>query len=231
MRSTRGEILTQALQRVGNNTSSLKQQARIRLNRILQELQQGWDWPYLWTTSPLPILTNGTVPLPTNFLKAEDDQSLQIVTAGGMPFQAVVTEVDHRTFALNSVTVDASATFPRFWTIDYATPVGRAWPRPRDTCQATLRCKLLPPDFPTTTVPDNSSDYDADIPLFPWDTLLVDLLFEWAMSYEVDPRRGEQYTVNADTVNRTRGASFPEKSYPTQVQLDPTIFSRPWQGN
>jgi hypothetical protein len=103
------------------------------------------------------------------------------------------------------------------------------WPLPRDTCQATLRCKLLPPDFPITL--NNAADYDADVPIFPWDNLLTDLLFEWAMSYEVDPRRGEQYQVNAETVNRTRGASFPEKSYPTQVQLDPTIFSRPWQGN
>lgn len=233
MRSSRGEIITQALQRVGNTNTTLKIQARIRLNRILQELQQGWDWPYLWTTQPVPILLNGVIPLPDNFLKAEDDQSLQVVTVNGMPFQAVVTEVDHRTFAHNSVGVDASATFPRFWTIDYGTLTGRSWPRPRDPVQATLRCKLLPPDFPVIAsgTGENSAAYDADVPAFPWDTLLTDLLFEWAMSYEVDPRRGDQYTVNAETVNRSRGASFPEKSYPTQVQLDPTIFSTPWQGN
>lgn len=231
MRSTRGDIIDHALARVGNTTAQLKAKARFRLNRILQELYQGWDWPFAWTTVNLPILTNGVVPLPDNFLKAEDDQSLQVVTVGGLPFQAVVTEVDHRTFAMNSVSVDASATFPRFWTIDYGTipPAGRSWPRPRDQIAATLRCKLLPPDFPITV--DNADQYDADIPSFPWDTLLTDLLFEWAMSYEVDPRRGEQMAVNVDTVNRSRGASFPEKSYPTQVQLDPTIFSRPWQGN
>jgi hypothetical protein len=233
MRSSRGEIITQALQRVGNTTTTLKVQARIRLNRILQELQQGWDWPYLWTAEPIVILTNGVVPLPANFLKAEDDQSLQIATVGGMPFQAVVTEVDHRTFALNAVTVDASATFPRFWTIDYSIPAGRSWPRARDQIAGTLRCKLLPADFPVipTGVNENSAAYDADVPLFPWDILLTDLLFEWAMAYEVDPRRAEQMAVNAESVNRSRGASFPEKSYPTQVQLDPTIFSRPWQGN
>lgn len=229
MRSSRGQIIDHALTRVGNTTASLKAQARYRLNRILQELHQGWDWPFLWTAVPITIPTNGVIVLPDNFLKAEDDQSLQIATAGGMPFQAVVTEVDHRTFALNAVTVDASATFPRFWTIDYALNAGRSWPLPRDACQATLRCKLLPPDFPITV--GNADIYDADVPTFPWDTLLTDLLFEWAMSYEVDPRRAEQMGVNVDMVNRVRGASFPEKSYPTQVQLDPTIFSRPWQGN
>jgi hypothetical protein len=230
MRSTRGEVITQALQRVGNTTTTLKTQARIRLNRILQELQQGWDWPYLWTTTPITIGSNGIVPLPANFLKAEDDQSLFIQTIGGNTTAHVVTEVDHRTFAmLGQGLVSASA--PRVWTLDYGTLTGQVWPLPNDTCQGTLRCKLLPPDFPVILSPDNSSLYDADVPLFPWDTLLTDLLFEWAMSYEVDPRRAEQMAVNVDTVNRSRGASFPEKSYPTQVQLDPTIFSRPWQGN
>lgn len=228
MRSTRGDIIDHALSRVGNTTSTLTAKARFRLNRILQELYQGWDWPFLWTTVPITITTNGIVTLPANFLKAEDDQSLMVQTIGGMATQHVVTEIDHRTMAMMGQGL-VSASAPRTWTIDYATNTGRVWPLPNDICQATLRCKLLPPDFPITT--NNSSDYDADIPIFPWDILLTDLLFEWAMSYEVDPRRAEQMGVNVESVNRTRGASFPEKSYPTQVQLDPTIFSRPWQGN
>lgn len=228
MRSTRGDIIDHALARVGNTTSTLKAKARFRLNRILQELHQGWDWPFLWTTVPITIGVNGLVALPDNFLKAEDDQSLYIDTIGGNTTAHVVTEIDHRSMAMMGQGL-VSASAPRTWTIDYATNTGRVWPLPTDICRGTLRCKLLPADFPLTI--NNASDYDADIPTFPWDNLLTDLLFEWAMSYEVDPRRGEQYTVNADTVNRTRGASFPEKSYPTQVQLDPTIFSRPWQGN
>lgn len=227
MRSTRGSIIDQALQRVGNTTVTLVAAARFRLNRILQELQQGADWPFLWQTATLTIDTNGAVSaFPAGFLKPEDDVSLQITTAGGQPHAAVVVEVDHRHFALNAIG-EGQSTVPRFWTIDYAIPAGKAWPRPRDGCVASFRYKFLPPDFPLT----DPVAYDADTPLFPYDTLLSDLLFEWAMSYEVDPRRGDQYTVNVQQIMQSRGSAFPEKSYPTQVQLDPTIFTRPFQGN
>lgn len=229
MRSTRGDIINQALQRVGNNSASLVAQARFRLNRILQELYQGWDWPFLWRMSNVTILRNGILDLTLidGFVKPEDDQSLMVLSTAGQPLQAVVTEVDHRTFYMNVHQSTSEGTVPRFWTIDYSGPTGRTWPQTVEDCIATLRYKFLPPDVSLA----DATVYDADIPVFPWDTTLSDLLFEWAMSYEVDPRRGDQYQVNAESIARSRGGSFPERSYPSTVQLDPTVFSRPWQGN
>jgi hypothetical protein len=235
-------MIDAALQRVGNTTQSLIAAARVRLNKILFELRYSWDWPFLFTTAPLVIPTSGSFALPENFAKMEDDQSLLITATGGVPMRRVVTEVDHRTFYTTVTDLSVDATVPVIWTIDYSqralpTPinintvgiggVGLVYPRPRDACQALIRYKLIPPDMPL----DDPAAYDNDIPGFPFDNLIVDLLFEWAMSYEVDPRRGEQYTVNADAVNRARGSSFPERSYPSTVQLDPLVFSKPWQGN
>src|SRR5262245_4492538 len=96
MRVSRGEIISHALQRVGNTSSTVIQAARFRLNRILQDLQQGADWPFLWTSAPIQILANGVIPLPTDFVKPEDTESLQLQTVGGQPFIDVVHEVDHR---------------------------------------------------------------------------------------------------------------------------------------
>ena len=227
MRVARGDIISHALQRAGNTASTVIQAARFRLNRILQDLQQGADWPFLWTIADATILANGVIPLPLDFLKPEDTESLVIQSAGGNPFQAVVHEVDHRTFAAQLSSFAVTATVPQIWTLDYATPVGQSWPRPNQNCAATLRYKRLPPDMPLL----DANAYDADVPLFPWDTILEDLLVEWAMAYEVDPRRAEQLTINAQQIMQTRGASFPERSYPSQVPLDPLFFSTPWRGN
>jgi hypothetical protein len=222
MRSTRGSIIDQALQRVGNTTATLKQAARFRLNRILQDLHLGADWPFLWTIAPVDLMPAGTITLPDDFVKPEDTESLVIETAGAW---GVIHEVDHRTFYARDVT--QTSTRPLMWTIDYTGPVGRLWPRPLERSSGSLRYKFLPPDMSLA----EAAVYDADIPVFPWDTLLTDLLFEWAQMYEVDPRRGDQYQVNTNAIMQSRGASFPERSYPSQVPLDPLVFSKPWQGN
>jgi hypothetical protein len=227
MRTARGEIIGHALQRVGNTTATLVQAARYRLNRILQDLYQGADWPFLWKVSELEILPNGVVPLPEFFVKPEDIESLQLISLEGQPFVATVQEVDHRTFYGQHPSLSLEAAMPLIWTLDYSVPVGFVWPRPNQRCAATLRYKWLPPDFPL----EDAAIYDADIPIFPWDTVLSDLVFEWAQSYEVDPRRAEQIAINAQQIMQTRGASFPERSYSSFVPLDPLIFSTPWRGN
>lgn len=195
----------------------------------------GWDWPYLWTTIPMQVLPNGVVQtFPDNFLKAEDDQALRVETTAGNPMARIVLELDHKAYwkQVPSQSQIVDATVPRVWTMDYGTRTGIAYPRPREVCQCSFRCKLLPPDFPIVNPDgsDNSVAYDADIPVFPYDELLTDLLFEWAMSYEVDPRRAEQYQLNAERVMRARGSAFPERSYPSTVPLDPQFFSTPWNG-
>lgn len=228
MRSTRGDIIDQALQRVGNTTATLKNAARFRLNRILQELYQGFDWPFLFTKVPIVIPPTGTIQMPADFVKAEDDQALFVEQTQGVAMPGPVQEVDHRAFERYRGTVGYTqqSTRPRIWTLDYGSMTGMSFPTPIEQCFCSFRYKFLPLDFPL----DDPAAYDADIPFFPWDTTLSDLLFEWAMSYEVDQRRGDQYQVNIESVLRSRGATYPERSFPSTVPLDPVFFSTPTWG-
>jgi len=228
MRMTRIDIINQALQRAGNNTNSLRVQARIKLNRILQDLYLQWDWPFLWLSAALTIAPGGAVPLPADFLKPEDDQALVVEFVGGTRYMIPLQEVDHTTFAQTARPTTA-ATLPRIWTITYAAPgttSGQAWPLPFDRCQCSLRYKFLPPDVPTTPTPP----YDADVPTFPWDAYLSDAVLQWAMEYEADPRANDQLMKNREQLGLIRGATWPERSYRPTVPLDPTVFSTPWRG-
>jgi hypothetical protein len=218
MRMNRGDIITQALQRVGNTTNQLRIQARIRLNRILQDLYLQWDWPFLWRTASVTIAPDGRFALPVGFLKCEDDQAL---TLAGRPLQ----ELDHLTYA-QLARAGVVATQPRIWTIDYAEQVGHVWPSPAAGAGATLRHKILPPDVAV----DPPSTYDADIPTFPWDTYLTDAVLQWAMEYEVDPRANDQLLKNREQLGLIRGATWPERSYRPTIPLDPTVFTTPWRG-
>ena len=227
----RGRIIDQALQRVGNNSTSLKVQARYRLNRILRDCYQLYDWPFLWaTTPPITILPTGIVVMPPLFTKPEDDQSLTYTTPGNA--RVIMQEVDHKTF--DQRVADWAGSHPRIWTINY-TPIfglitGRVWPIPSESLPATIRHKFLPLD---ATVSGSATDqsYDLDVPLFPWDTFLTDALSEWAMAYEVDPRRAEQVTINEERLARMRNATWPNRSFPSQVPLDPLFFSTPTWGS
>src|SRR4030095_3942797 len=96
---TRREIIDQALQRAGNNTDSLRKQARIRLNRILQDLYLQWDWPFLWQTAAISLPPAATFPLPTGFVKPEDDHALTVDSAAGVAYGVPLQEVDHLAFA------------------------------------------------------------------------------------------------------------------------------------
>src|SRR5262245_59071319 len=174
-RMNRGQMIDQALQRVGNNSNSLKWQARTRLNRILHDLHQGWDWPFLWTILLFDITPSGAVQFPndTTFVKPEDNEAVVILSAYGQAMRQIVYEVDHQT--LNRRIVETSGTVPRVWTMDYAQMIGIFWPRPTERCGAQMRYKFLPPDIAVDPVNDpNGAIYDASIPAFPWDSFLID---------------------------------------------------------
>jgi hypothetical protein len=224
---TRREIIDQALQRAGNNTDSLRKQARIKLNRILQDLYLQWDWPFLWRTAALVVPPNGAFLLPDDFLKAEDDQALVVESIGDTRYLTPLQEVDHLMFA-QMARPTTEATLPRVWTIDYAvTPKGgQAWPRPFYAATCSLRYKFLPPDVPVAPI----TTYDDDIPTFPWDAYLSDAVLQWAMEYEADPRANDQLAKNGEQLGLIRGATWPERSYRSTVPLDPTVFSTPWRG-
>src|SRR5215813_10129076 len=105
MRSTRGDIIDQALQRVGNTTATLKNAARFRLNRILQELYQGFDWPFLFAKVPVTIAPTGIVPMPADFVKPEDDQALFLEQTQSVAMPDRMQEVDRRSFEIFRGTV------------------------------------------------------------------------------------------------------------------------------
>jgi hypothetical protein len=230
-RSNRGQMIDQALQRVGNNSPSLKIQARIRLNRVLQDLHQGWDWPFLWTSASLLLPANGVIILPTDFVKPEDDQSLLVTQYRGQAMRRPVQEIDHRTFEQHRGVDSGSGGCPQVWTLDYTTMTGQLWPRPAENAQGSLRYKFLPPDVLVDTTSNNFTAYDTDIPSFPWDSFLTDQIAEWAMAYEDDPRRAEQIMINEELLKRLRGATWPDRSYPSNVPLDPLFFSTPTWGS
>jgi hypothetical protein len=224
MRMTRLEIINQALQRSGNNTDSLRKQARIKLNRILQDLYLKWDWPFLWATAAVTLPPAGTFPVPLDFIKTEDDQALLVESAGGTSYHLPLQELDHLAFT-QVARPGAEATLPRVWTLDYTQRLGLVWPRPVATCAATLRYKFLPPDVPVTTV----ADYDANVPTFPWDAYLSDCVLQWAMEYEADPRANDQLMKNREQLGLIRGATWPERSYRSTIPLDPTVFTTPYR--
>lgn len=225
----RGQMIDQALQRVGNNSVSVKMQARTTLNRLLTDLYQGYDWPFLWTSALVSIPPNGVILLPADFLKPEDDQALIMIRANNQPLYRPIQEVDRKEFR-KYVSVE-SAQFPLAWRVDYGTKTGQVMPRPLETITATLAYKALPP--PVSFLPTDRTTidaYDQDVPIFPWDSFLIDTLTDWAMSYEVDPRRAEQLTINEEMLRRLRSATWPERSYPSTVPLDPLFFSTPTWG-
>jgi hypothetical protein len=227
----RGQIIDQAMQRVGNNSPSILLQARTTLQRLLNDLYQQWDWPFLWTTSPVTLLPSGILDLatlPLHFLKPEDDQSLALVTSSGE--RRPIQEIDHRSYAMRTTGGQGSSGTPRLWTINYGpAPTGLFTPRPAEALPAELRYKFLPATLPFAV--GVTGTFDTDVPPFPWDSFLIDTLTEWGMSYEADPRRAEQITINEAMLQRLRGATYPERSFPSQVPLDPLFFTTPTWGS
>jgi hypothetical protein len=223
---TRGEIIESALTRVGNNTPTLQQAARVRLNRILAELYLNWDWPFLYATVPVALTSAGSVPLPAGFLKAQDDWALTITRVGDQPARRRLSEVDRMTFEQHRPTAPGYA-MPRMWHADRSTGSILYAPIPLDGCQATFRYKFLPPDMPV----GDAELYDDDIPIFAYANYLSDALLEWAMGYESDPRQFQQKADNAAMFQTIRGAAFPTHSvFPLGPGLDPDVFGRPWGG-
>jgi hypothetical protein len=231
---SRGQILADALARVGNTNSDLTQECRIKLNRFLEELYLAWDWPFLYTSVTLTLASNGSTPLPPDFLKAQDDWGLIVINLNGVPCRYRVAEVDRMTFeAYQQPAVFTAATLPRVWHADRSSGALLFYPFPDPAVAASLRYKFLPPDVdpgigkmdPTTLA------YDTDIPIFPFGNYLTDVVLEFAMGYESDPRQSQQKLMNVDFFKTIRGASFPPHAVmPSDSGLDPNVFGPAWQG-
>lgn len=231
---SQGVILRQALQRAGNERLLLSTgssylgadpaPARVKLNRILEDLYRDWDWPFLWTEAPVQF--GASFPLPEDFDRAEDDWALSWGEQGSRCWAA---QVDRAAFEVRSRNLEAApGGGPLIWSVDYATGVARVWPTPDHTIVATLRYKFQP------VLADPQIDpvgFDETIPLFPWADYLMDAVFAWAQEYEQDPRYVQTMQINDEKLKRIRATAIPARSRQSVVPLDPQVFTPgPYRG-
>jgi hypothetical protein len=220
-RMNRGDIIRAALQRAGNMKllaapAGQPALARVKLNRILETLYNEHDWPFLWIDVPVTI--GSQFALPPDFLQSQDDWGLSYVRFDGV--RRGVAEVDHYTFDTRGRNVRTTAADPLIWTADRARGIGRVWPTPETAIQATLHYKFLPPDVDPLDLPT----YDAEVPLFPWHDLLIDLVYQWALDYDQDPRAMAWAQMNAARFAAIRGTALPPRSRERTLPLDPHVF-------
>src|SRR5882724_3894330 len=188
-RLTRKQIIDLATRKAGNtqlgaNSSIAGADAQTWLNQILFDLYTQYNWPFLNSQVALNF-TGASFSLPTDFLKAVDDFSLEVQTVNGASQQFFVAEVDRATFEAASFATQAgvSSGLPRIWTADRNLGQGLLFPSAAGTTvTAVLRYQLLPSDIDVTTAGDNT------IPTFPWSFLLVQALYVQVLGFEGDGR-------------------------------------------
>src|SRR5438477_6806028 len=136
-RLTRAQIVSLALRKAGNtalgvNSATAGADAQTWLNQILFDLYSQYNWPFLNTSAAL-VLTSAQFTLPSDFLKAVDDYSLEVQTANGVAQQFFIMEVDRATFEAASFAQQANTSalgLPRLWTADRNLGVGYLFPDP-----------------------------------------------------------------------------------------------------
>lgn len=238
-RWTRGTIIDQALQRVGN--VKIKQLARDRLNRIEEDLYTQWEWPFLYkvvnvafpsgnTGGQLSIYPSFT--LPDDFLKTETETTgLRIITLDGNPVDRAVIELDPISFRRQAIPHDMSrgglSSSPRIWYPSYAERIGYFWPAPTQANLGILIYKFLPPEQPIGDGQDSVTvAYDASIPLFPWGGYLSMAVEYWALQYDENPRSQEALADCSVALDTIRNIAMPRQSQEPVLPLDPLTFGR-----
>lgn len=235
-RWSRGTIIDQALQRVGNVKT--KHLLRDRLNRILEELYTQWEWPFLYKVTSVGFPGGNTggqlsiyasFALPADFLKTETETTgLRITAIDGEPRDIPVVELDPIRFRNSAIPHHAESGQPRIWYPSYAERIGYYWPTNTQSVTGNLIYKFLPADMP---IGDGSGSnpattaYDADIPLFPWGGYLSMECEYWAYQYDHDDQRASMVRRDADaTLDMIRNVAMPRQSQDVTLPLDPLVF-------
>lgn len=232
-RWTRGTIITQALERVGNIKT--KHLLRDRLNRILEELYTQWEWPFLYKVSSVAFPSGNTggqltlyasFTLPSDFLKTETETTgLRIATVDGLVRDFPVIEVDPISFRRQAIPHDAVGDVPRIWYPSYAERIGYFYPTPMQAAIGNLVYKFLPADQPIGSGSDAvTTTYDADIPLFPWGGYLSMECEYWARQYDQDPMAQMTRQDCNNSLDMIRQVALPRQSQETVLPLDPLVF-------
>ena len=222
-RLTRGTILDQAQRRAGNTSTSLKAEMRVWLNQILDELYLGWDWPFLMTSTSVS-LSGTTFALPAAFLRAQDAWGLVTTTVDGVAQRVRIPETDPGTYWAR-YREDTTASVPLLWTADRANDVGRVWPAPAGTVTATLRYKQWIANADTT----NTTTYDADIPVFPWHSYLIERCYQQVLEWDENPKAELVFQKCEMMLARIRGTALPLHSIDSTLTLDPDTFVAPFR--
>src|SRR5947199_1119917 len=202
-RLTRGQIVDLATRKAGN--TQLAVDARTILNQLLYDLATQYNWPMLNVSATL-VLNASQFSLPSDFLKAANDFSLQVLTINGQPQQFFILEVDRATFDAASFASQAGPVsgMPRLWTADRSANVGILFPDPTGmVLSAVLRYQQSPVDIPL----DASSD--GVIPWLPWSMLLVQGLYAYILEYEADGRADLERTKFDKMLEGIRQAAQP----------------------
>lgn len=235
-RWSRGTILNQALEKVGND--SIRHLARGRLNRILEELYSQWEWPFLYKVATFTFPTGNTggaltlyasQSLPSDFLKTEHETTgLRITAVDGVVQNFPVVEIDPVAFRRRAIPSDRETARPLIYYVSYAEQFIYFWPRPTQSCQATFIYKHLPADVPEGTGATGdpvTTAYDADIPLYPWGGHLAMEVEAWGQQYEQNSQRAAEVRQEANAAfDNIRNIALPRGSQEPTVPLDPTIF-------
>jgi hypothetical protein len=228
-RLTRGEIITQALNRVGN--TKIRRGARIGLNRLLESLYLSFEWPFLHTTLLIAVSPSATsFPLPADFTTTIDDYGLQVIdnTADGLKTR--VAEVSPSVFEMTANPTRSLSQYPQVWMPARATTIGHLWPQPEQAITLQLRYYALPADMPVTDVGADPT-YDADIPIFPYHQYLIDAVEHWALEYEHDRRAPVAKAMLMESLANIRGRATPHKSTANTIDLDPDVFGTPFRSD
>lgn len=227
-RLTWGDIRRFAMAKAGNR--AVITDANLYLSQLLYQLYTDWAWPFLMVTVPMTI--NGpTFTLPTDFLQAQDDNSLQVMTWDGQNIalpMAFILEKDPATFYATQQ-VNTSGGMPRIWMADRNAGVGRVFPDPTGhSLVVTFRYKMLP--FAETIPAPLSTPLanDAIVPTFPYHGYLVAALAAMIMDYEADPRAALAVQMADALLARIRSNAMPLRSQEPVIPLDPEIFGAPF---
>lgn len=226
-RLTRAQIIQQAQRRAGNTSTSLFAEMRTWLNLEIEDLYTQWDWPFLMTTVQL-ALGGVTFPLPTDFLRSQDDDALQITAIDGIAQRyRRIPEVDLGRYWAR-YDPDTTSNIPLLWAADRANDVGRLWPLPTAAVSAQLRYKKTAGFIDPALFAPVYSTYDDDVPIFPWHSYLVEQMYARVLEWDENPLALQALGKAAAMLEKIRAVALPQHSISPTLDLDPDTFIRPF---
>ena len=229
---TRGQIIDEALENAGNK--KLKTKARLWLNRLLDDLTLKHDWAFLKARTTL-TLSGATFQLPADFRRAEDADALTVTVADGTGVYLPVVEhapLDFQRLSQNGL-LTVTASVPTIWTFETDLVnnlyLGRIWPVPAAAVTALLRYRyrIAPLDISDSAA---QAIFDADIPKWPYVSMLIQYLYARALAYEDDARADIEMAKYDRELGemKTEGLRAALSDTPT-LPLDERVFRTPFR--